>query len=86
MGKEINAILGAHTIIMWAYDRYQTCFLRINVHQVPREMLNTKGEARGFQQLPSDLANINAYFNGNEGKLYNQQALLCYNCMSSTIY
>ena len=32
----------------------------INVCQVPREMLKTEAEGRGFQQLPRDLANVNA--------------------------
>ena len=35
----------------------------INVCQVPREMLKTEAEGRGFQQLPRDLANINALEN-----------------------
>ena len=43
--------------------RYQTCFLYINVCQVPREMLKTEAEGRGFQQLPRDLANVNALEN-----------------------
>ena len=30
----------------------------INVCQVPREMLKTEAEGRGFQQLPRDLANV----------------------------
>ena len=35
----------------------------INVCQVPREMLTTEAEGRGFQQLPRDLANVNALEN-----------------------
>ena len=35
----------------------------INVCQVPREMLKTEAEGRGFQQLPRDLANFNALEN-----------------------
>ena len=35
----------------------------INVCQVPREMLKTEAEGRGFQQLPRDLANVNALEN-----------------------
>ena len=31
----------------------------INVCQVPREMLKTEAEGRGFQQLQRDLANVN---------------------------
>ena len=32
----------------------------INVCQVPRELLKTEAKGRGFQQLPRDLANVNA--------------------------
>ena len=35
----------------------------INVCQVPREMLKTEAEGRGFQQLLRDLANVNALEN-----------------------
>ena len=35
----------------------------INVCQVPREMLKTEAEGRGFQQLPRGLANVNALEN-----------------------
>ena len=31
----------------------------INIRKVPREALKTKGEARGFQHLLRDLANVN---------------------------
>ena len=31
----------------------------INIRNVPREVLKTEGEARGFQHLPRDLANVN---------------------------
>ena len=31
----------------------------INVCQIPREMLKTEAEGRGFLQLPRDLANVN---------------------------
>ena len=40
----------------------------INVCQVPREMLKTEAEGRGSQQLPRDLANVNALEN-NVGSL-----------------
>ena len=33
----------------------------INMRKVPREVLKTKGEARGFQHLPRDLANVNEW-------------------------
>ena len=38
-------------------------FSCINVCQVPREMLKTEAEGRDFQQLPMDLANVNALEN-----------------------
>ena len=31
----------------------------INIRKVPREVLKTEDEARGFQHLPRDLANVN---------------------------
>ena len=30
----------------------------INILKVPRELLKTEGETRGFQHLPRDLANV----------------------------
>ena len=38
-------------------------FSYINVCQIPREMLKTEAEGRGFQQLPRDLTNVNALEN-----------------------
>ena len=35
-------------------------FSCINIRQVPREVLKTEAEGRGFQHLPRDLANVNA--------------------------
>ena len=35
-------------------------FSCINLRQVPREVLKTEAEGRGFQHLPRDLANVNA--------------------------
>ena len=35
-------------------------FSRINIRQVPWEVLKTEAEGRGFQHLPRDLANVNA--------------------------
>ena len=35
----------------------------INIFQVPREMLKTEAEGRGFQQFPRDLATFNALEN-----------------------
>ena len=31
----------------------------INIQKVPRELLKTEGEARGFQHLMTDLKNVN---------------------------
>ena len=36
-------------------------FQYINICQVPREMLKTSAYGLGFQHLPRDLANINAW-------------------------
>ena len=38
-------------------------FSCINVCQVPREVLKTEAEGRGFQHLPRDLANVNVLEN-----------------------
>ena len=35
----------------------------INIRKVSREVLKTEGEARGFQHLPRDLANVNEWQN-----------------------
>ena len=35
-------------------------FSRINIRQVPWEVLKTEAEGRGFQHLPRDLANVHA--------------------------
>ena len=36
-------------------------FQCINIRQVPWEVLKTAAEGRGFQHLPQDVANINAW-------------------------
>ena len=36
-------------------------FQCINIHQVPREVLKTAASGLGFQHLPRDLANVNAW-------------------------
>ena len=38
-------------------------FSCINIRQVPREVLKTEAEGCGFQHLPRDLANVNAFKN-----------------------
>ena len=35
-------------------------FLCINICKVPKELLKTESQGRGFQQPPRDLANLNA--------------------------
>ena len=54
--------------VCWAYELGNNIGIKhgfpcINVCQVPREMLKTEAEGRGFQQLPRDLANVNALEN-----------------------
>ena len=36
-------------------------FQCINIRQVPREVLKTAASGLGFQHLPRDLANVNAW-------------------------
>ena len=38
-------------------------FSCINIRQVPREVLKTEAEGRGFRHLPRDSANVNALKN-----------------------
>ena len=38
-------------------------FQCINIRQVPREVLKTEASGIGFQHLPRDLANVNAWKN-----------------------
>ena len=52
-------------------------FQYINICQVPREMLKTEAVGLGFQHLPWDLANVNAwksmfdpYIKGNFRDIY----------------
>ena len=49
--KELTNLIG---IIGIKHD-----FPLINIRKVPREVLKTEGEARGFQHFPRDLANVN---------------------------
>ena len=40
----------------------RTCFFQcINIRQVPRVVLKTAASGLGFQHLPRDLANVNAW-------------------------
>ena len=43
--------------------RIKRVFPCINVCQVPRELLKTEAEGRGFQRFPRGLANVNALEN-----------------------
>ena len=70
-------------------------FQCINIRQVPREVLKTAAYGLGFQHLPRDLANVNAWKNMFDPYIeahYNR--LLCnivkpfidLSCKLSTIY
>ena len=45
------------------YNGIKHGFSCINIRQVPWEVLKTEAEGRGFQHLPRDLANVNAFKN-----------------------
>ena len=45
-------------------------FSCINILQVPREVLKTAPGGRGFQHLPRDLANVNAFKKNMFGRQY----------------
>ena len=49
--------------LIYFYRGIKHGFSCINGCQVPREMLKTEAEGRGFQHLPRDLANVNALEN-----------------------
>ena len=60
--------LSLFRLLIWSTDNKNNIgskhgFSCINVCQVPREMLKTEAEGRGFQQFPNDLANVNALEN-----------------------
>ena len=48
---------------VWTTIGIKHNFSFINIRKVPREMLKTEGEARGFQHLPGNLANVNEWQN-----------------------
>ena len=55
-------------------------FQCINIRQVPWEVLKTEAGGRGFQHLPRDLANVNAWktmFDPYKGTFI-QSILFCY--------
>ena len=53
-------------------------FSCINIRQVPREVLKTEAEGRGFQHLPRDLANVNALKNHVRSLLLHKNESICY--------
>ena len=56
-------LIGSPTLWHVCFNRgIKHGFPCINICQVPREMLKTEAEGRGFQLLPRDLANVNALF------------------------
>ena len=61
--KDTPAAISAVKLSSWFNKGIKHGFSCINVCQVPREMLQTEVEGRGFQQLPRDLANVNALEN-----------------------
>ena len=53
-------------------------FSYINIRQVPWEVLKTEAEGRGFQQLPKDLANVNALKNHVLSLLLHKTENICF--------
>ena len=51
-------------------------FQYINICQVPREMLKTSAYGLGFQHLPRDLANVNAWKSMFDPYIDNMTSLL----------
>ena len=49
----------SHNFLSWNIG-IKRDFPFINIRKVPREVLKTEGEARGFQYFPRDLVNVNA--------------------------
>ena len=52
----------------WSFNIYfiigiKHYFPFINIRKIPREVLKTEGEARGFQHPPRDIANVNEWQN-----------------------
>ena len=50
-----------HFVEIMQKQRSNIVFQYINVCQVPRELLKTSAFGLGFQHLPRDLANVNAF-------------------------
>ena len=61
MGYCNSAVVPCHCLFLIIGIKHG--FSYINIRQVPWEVLKTKAEARGFQHLPKDLANVNALKN-----------------------
>ena len=53
-------------------------FSCINIRQVPREVLKTEAEGRGFHHLPRDLANVNALKSHVRSLLLHKTENICY--------
>ena len=51
----------ANVFSFYAIIAIEHGFQCINICQVPREVLKTAASDLGFQHLPRDLANVNAY-------------------------
>ena len=49
--------------VLSLYENSQTCCLCFDVCKVPREVMKTEAEGRGFQHLPKDVANVNVLRN-----------------------
>ena len=60
---EFRGILYSPRGILYMNIEIKHGFLCINVCQVPRELLKTEAEGRGFQQVPWHTANINVLVN-----------------------
>ena len=63
-------------------------FLYSNIRQVPRKVLKTKAEGRGFQHLPRDLANVNVLEKKNMFDRYYciKTENICYNTLFLALF
>ena len=53
-------------------------FSCIKIRQIPWEVLKTEAEGRGFQHLPRDMANVNAFKNHVRSLLLHKTENICY--------
>ena len=56
--KKVHSLADDQTVRKYSFPNFNKY---INVGQVPREMLKTSAYGLGFQHLPRDLANVNAW-------------------------